>query len=103
MSKPVSDLWRESAENWVMLEAAATILEDSKSAVLSQMMVAKGDVPVSKAEMLVKASEEWDSHIKAIAKARTEANKAKVLCDYYRMRHSEEMSRQATDRLEARL
>lgn len=103
MPKPVSDLWREAAENWVILEAAANILEETKSSVLSQMMVEKGDIPVSRAEMQVKASPEWDRHIHSIADARTKANKAKVLVDYYKMRHHEEMSRQATDRLEAKL
>ena len=103
MTKPISELWRGAAETWVVLESAANLMEESKSSVLSQLMSKCGDMPVSRAEMTVKASEGWLEHVKRIAEAREKANAAKIKVDYYKMRFHEEMSRQATDRLEARL
>lgn len=103
VTKPISELWRESATRWVELEAAADLLESTKSAVLAQLMSKCGDMPVSKSEMTVKASPQWKEHVERIAKAREAANLAKVEVDYLRMRHSEAMSKEATDRLEAKL
>jgi hypothetical protein len=101
--KPISERWREAAEKWVELEAAADILESTKSSVLSQMMMEHGDIPVSKAETLVKRSQKWIDHVKKVCDARRKANEAKVEVDFWRMVHSEHMSREATERLEAKL
>jgi hypothetical protein len=103
VTKPISELWHEAARKWVELEAAANLYEESKSSVLAQLMSKCGDMPVSRAEMTVKASDGWKEHIERIAKAREAANLAKVEVDYLRMRHSEAMSKEATDRLEAKL
>lgn len=103
MSKPISDLWKEAAYNWCELEAAADILESTKSSVMSQMMLEHGDIPVSKAEALVKRSPKWIDHVNKVCEARRKANKAKVEVDFWRMVHSEHMSREATERLESRL
>lgn len=103
MSKPISERWREAAEKWTEMEAAADILESTKSSVLSQMMLKHGDIPVSKAEALVKRSDEWIEHVSKVCDARYKANKAKVEVDFWRMVHSEHMSREATERLESRL
>lgn len=100
---PLSEQFRVVAKQWVDADAAANILEDTKSAVLAERMVALGDMPVSKAEMQVKASKEWREHVETIGAARKEANKLKVQLEYIRMQSMEWQSENATKRAEMRL
>jgi hypothetical protein len=79
------------------------MLEETKSATLSRMMLALGDIPVSRAEMQVKASAEWEAHVKTICDARAKANLLRVQLEYIRMRHSEQQSAEANSRHEYRL
>lgn len=101
--QPVSKSWYESAHQWTDLESAASLLEETKGAVMAQMMTKHGDIPVSRAEILVKASPEWMDHVEKIVRARTAANKAKIKCDFWKMKFWESQSQAATDRLEAKL
>ena len=55
-NQPISEQYRLAALEWVDLDAAARLLEDTKSIVLSEMMKALGDVPATHAERDVKAS-----------------------------------------------
>jgi hypothetical protein len=103
MTNSISEQFRLSAKEWVDLSAAADMLEESKSATLSQMMLAQGDMPVSRAEMNVKASEQWQDYIAKMVQARKAANLAKVKLEWLRMRHSEQMSIEATERAERKL
>lgn len=100
---PISEQYRVVAKSWVDAEAAASLLEDTKSAVLSQRMMALGNIPVSRAEMLVKASPEWDAHIREIIDARKKANLLRVQLEYLRMRSGEWQSAEATKRAEMKL
>lgn len=100
---PISEKFRLVAKEWVALDSAANILEEAKSATLSQMMLALGDMPVSRAEMQAKASPEWRDYIEKMVKARELANLAKVKLEYIRIQHSEEQSKEATARAERRL
>ena len=102
-NQPNSEQYRIVAKKWVEADAAASILEETKSAVLSQMMMAQGDMPVSRAEMVVKASSEWTSHIEKMVLARKEANLLKVHLEHIRMKHGEQQSFEATSRAEMRL
>lgn len=102
----ISWKWKEAAKDWVGLNAVADILEECKSATLSEMMqkyVSNGDTSVSKAEMLAKSSEEWKTYVKGMVAARKDANLAKVKADWLRMRHSEHMSEEANNRAEMKL
>jgi hypothetical protein len=100
---PWSEQFRIVAKAWVDAEAAASLLEDTKSAVLAERMSALGEMAVSKAEMVVKASEEWRGDLLAISTARQAANRLKVQMEYLRMKFSEWQSHEATKRTEARL
>jgi len=100
---PVSEQFRVTAKHWVELDRAATMLEETKSAVLSQKMNALGDIPVSHAERTVKASPEWSDFIKAMVDARTQANLKKVQMEYLRMKFQEWSSENANKRAEMRL
>jgi hypothetical protein len=66
-------------------------------------MLALGDMPVSRAEMTVKASPEWQDFITRMVGARETANRLKVQLEWLRMRHSEQSSAEATKRAEMKL
>lgn len=102
-SLPLSEQFRIIAKKWVEADSAANILEETKSAVLSKRMTALGDMPVSKAEMTVKASQEWTDHITTMVQAREKALLLKVQLEYIRMQFSEWQSAEATKRAEMRL
>lgn len=102
-NEPISEQYRVVAKRWVEAEAAASILEDTKSAVLAQKMAALGDMAVNKAEMTVKGSAEWDEHVRKIIDARKQANLLKVQLEYLRMKSGEQASYEATKRAEMKL
>ncbi len=101
--KPISEVYRLAAKSWVEKEAAASLLEETKSSVLSERMAALGDVPVSRAEMTVKASPEWREFVTKMVEARQEANLAKVRLEWVRMLFQEQQSAEASKRAEMRL
>lgn len=101
--KPLSEQFRIVAKAYVDLDSAASILEETKTLILSQRMKALGDMPVSKAEMTVKASAEWEDFILKMINARTQANYKKYQLEFLRMRASEWQSANANRRAEMRL
>jgi hypothetical protein len=103
MAERLSEQFRIIAKKWVDTEAAAKMLEETKSAFLSHRMSEQGDVPVSKAEMVVKASDVWHQYIESMVTARKEANLLKMQLEYIRMKFSEQQSDEATSRAEMRL
>lgn len=100
---PLSEQYRIVAKKWVDADAAASLLEETKSSFLAQMMSDQGDMPVSRAEMNVKASEEWRDYIKSMVEARQKASLLKVQLEYIRMRFQEWNSVTATKRAEMKL
>jgi hypothetical protein len=100
---PLSEQFRVVAKAWVDADAAANLLEETKSAVLSRMMINLGDMPVSRAEMQVKASEEWRDFVTKMVEAREKASLMKVKMEYIRMRFHEWQSFEASKRAEMRL
>lgn len=100
---PFSEQFRIVAKEWVTLDGAARLLEESKTAVLSQMMKALGEKPAAHAERDVKASSEWRDYINKMTDARTQANLKKVQMKYLDMKFMEWNSENANRRAEARL
>ena len=101
--KPWSDIYREAGEDWADKEAAAQLLEDSKSAFLAQWCAEQGDVPVNRAEQSVKSSQRWREYIEQTVEARKQANKSKVRLESIKMRAMEWQAKEANARTEARL
>jgi hypothetical protein len=99
----ISEQYRLAAKEWVDADRAASLLEDCKTPTLSQKMLALGDMPVSKAEMIIKGSPEWREYLEAMVEARTQANLLKVKTEWLKMRHSEQQSSEATARAEMKL
>lgn len=79
------------------------MLEESKSAVFSQMIGKLGDMPVSRAEHKVRASDEWHDYLKKMVDQRSKANAAKVALKYLEMKYFERQSQEATARSERRM
>jgi hypothetical protein len=102
-NQPLSEQFRLASKDWVDKDAAASMLEETKSAVLAQRMAALGDMAVNRAEQIVKASPEWHDWINGMVNARTAANLAKVKLEWIRMRFSEAQSFEATKRAEMKL
>ncbi len=102
-NQPWSEQFRIVAKSWVDAEAAASLLEDTKSAMLAEAMLQLGDMPVSKAEMFVKGSDKWRDELRSIATHRQVANRLKVQMEYIRMKFMEWQSENATKRAEMRL
>jgi len=100
---PWSEQFRIVSKQWVDADAAATILEDTKSAVMAERVCGLGDMAVNRAEALVKASPEWRRHVEAIVNARRAANRLKVQMEYLRMKFQEWSSENANKRAEMRL
>jgi hypothetical protein len=100
---PLSEQFRLISEEWVDADAAASLLEETKSAVLARMMSTYGDIPVSRAEMNAKASSAWLEHINKMVEAREKASMFKVRMEYTRMRFYEWQSMEASKRAEMRL
>lgn len=102
-NRPISEQFRLVAKDYVDKDSAASMLEEMKSAVLSQKMAALGDMPVSRAESTVKASPEWADYIRRMVEARTAANLSKVKMEWLRLKFSEWQSESANRRAEMKL
>jgi hypothetical protein len=100
---PLSEQYRVVAKRWVDADAAASILEETKSSFLAKMMSEQGDMPVSRAEMNVKSSSAWEDYIRSMVEARQKAAMLKVQLEYIRMRFQEWNSVTATKRAEMKL
>ena len=100
---PASEQFRRAGEKWASLNAAADMLEEGKSAYPSQRMAALGDMAVSKAELTIKSSPDWADYIRKMVKAREQANLAKIEMEFMRMRFSEFIAHDATQRQEMKM
>ena len=100
---PISEQYRIIAKKWVDAESAASILEETKSSLLANMMLQHGDIPVSRAEMKSKASESWREFLRDMVGARETALRLKVQLEYIRMKFHEWQSAEATRRAEMKL
>lgn len=107
VGKSTSERYHIAAIEWADADAAASLLEETKSAVLSDMvteMLSKNiSMAVNRAEALVKSSSRWRAFVTDMVELRRKANMAKVEMEYIRMRHSEEMSQEATHRAASRI
>lgn len=107
LNLPYSEQFRVTAKLWVDADAAATLLEDTKSAILSERMQSlirsEPGMALNRAEAAVKASEEWREWVSGMVGARKKANLLKVQLEYLRMKFNEWQSHEASKRAEMRL
>ena len=104
---PISEQYRELAEQWSDLDAAAHIDEELKSTLLEQKKTAliklNPGLAENKAERVVKSSPEWEKYIRTMCANRAAANKLKQRLKYLEMRHREWIGKNADARAEMRL
>lgn len=100
---PLVEQYRVAAEEWVDLDAAARMLEETKTAVMAQKQSALGDIPVNRAEQMVKSSRDWLDHLAKMVDARTKANEARVKLKYLEMKYYERQGMDANRRAEVRM
>ena len=88
----------ETGEDWADKDAAASILEETKSSILARLMNT-GEGSVAAREMFAKASDDYQEHLASMVEARRIANRAKVKYDSGKvlaeMRRSEESTRRS--------
>jgi hypothetical protein len=110
--RDISEMWRVAAVEWVDLNAAADLREDTKSSELARMIMRETEshqnihgkpLAHNRAEMIVKASDEWLQVIDDINETRRAANLARVRMDFLKMKFSEWQSRNANAREERRM
>lgn len=102
IERPLLERWHEISVAWADANNAANLMEDTKDATLKQKMLALGEMPVNRAEMLVKASAEWHDYLRQAVEARTRANRLKIEMKYLEMLWQERQSEEANERIKAR-
>ncbi len=102
-SPPPSQLFHEAGLDWADKKAAADLLEDTKSAVIAKWQQELGDMPVNRAEQLVKSQPRYTELIEQIVEARRVANVAWVVMNVRKMEHAEHQSEEANNRQEMRM
>jgi hypothetical protein len=79
--QPLSEQYRITAKAWAEADAAASLLEELKTADLEQrktkLIEAHGDMADNRAERVVKAPE-WEQRIRQMCEARAQANLLKA-------------------------
>lgn len=96
----IADTLENLGEDYADKNGAANVLEEMKSvlfAKLAKQHIAAGSA-IGKAEILAKADEAYEGHVKAMCAARTEADKAKARLESFRARIDVWRTRQATHR-----
>lgn len=102
-NQPYSEQWRLKALEAVDADDAARMLEESKTAVLSERIKGLGDMPYAHAERDVKASQWWRAWVKSMVNARTTANRLKIEAEFLKMKYFEGQSMNADKRTEMRM
>ena len=106
-NEPISEQFRVVAKEWVDADEAASLLEETKTIVFSEMVgkLISSDLKlaVNRAELLAKSSDEYKEFVTTMVKTRSKANLLKVKLEYLRMKFSEAQSADATKRAEMRL
>jgi hypothetical protein len=103
----ISEQYRLIAEEWADVNAAANLLEETKTLSLGKLkqriIAERGEMPDNRAERIAKCLPEWEEYVRKMCDCRAKADKLRVRMEYFRMRFSEWQSREANHRHEARL
>lgn len=104
---PWSEQFRIVSKSWVDADEAASLMEETKSIIFSEMtnqlLVKDISLAHNRAETIIKSSPEWKEFVEKMVKLRSRANLLKAQMEYLRMRFSEQQSHEATARAEMNL
>jgi hypothetical protein len=105
--QPLSEQYRIAAKCWCDADAAATVLEELKSATLEQkksdLIADNPSMSEAKAERLAKITDDWEEYVRQMCTARAQANVLKAELKVIEMRHREWIAGDANARHERRL
>lgn len=92
-----------AGSDWAEKQAAYNILEDTKSAILAQLMLKSQATSVAAREIEAKASKEFTEHVKTTQEAMKDALKAKVNYEAIKIWIDLKRSEEATRRAELKI
>lgn len=101
--RPISERYRIMAARWCTAERNADLLEQMKSVEFAKLVMAQGDIPVSRAEVRARVDERWSDYILRLVNARALANELKEALVAIKLEHTEWMDRGASERVERRM
>lgn len=101
MDALVNKIW-ELSEDWIDKAAAARLLEEDKTAVLSRFIseevCVNNNLSHAAAERIVKSSPQWGDYIQAMCEARKQSDLARAKLECLRLEFQVRMSNEATAR-----
>lgn len=98
--RPLSELYRIASKEAVRLKSVAKLAEDLKPSRFAELMLGHSDIAVSRAEIYVRASTEWQDYIKSVAAANEASDYAHKKVKWIEMRFQEWVMQQAHARHE---
>ena len=93
----------QAGDDWADKQAAYNVLDDTKNAVLAQLMLKSSATSVAAKEIEAKASKEYTDHVKHTQEAMKLALKAKVNYESIKIWIDLKRSEEATRRAEMKL
>jgi len=93
----------QAGDDWADKQAAYNVLDDTKNAVLAQLMLKSNATSVAAKEIEAKASKEYTEHVKHTQEAMKLALKAKVNYESIKIWIDLKRSEEATRRAEMKL
>ena len=101
--RPISEEYRIASKEAVRLKSVAKLAEDLKQSRFAELMLAHNDLAVSRAEIAVRASKEWQDYVRSVCAAHEAADYAHKRVKWIEMRFQEWVMEQAHARHERQM
>jgi len=106
--RAISEEFRIVGKDWVEKNKAASLLEENKKVVFSELLMEASNnpdkkVPAWQAEAMVYCSDRWREYLNAMTEARTAANLARIKMRWVEMKFQEQNSAEANARSERKM
>jgi len=98
--QPLSEQYRIASKAYVKAKSVAKLAEDLKPSKFALMMSHHNDLAVSRAEIAVRSSPEWQQYIRSVVAATEDADMARAKVKWIEMRFQEWVMQQAGSRKE---
>lgn len=87
--RPLSEEYRLASKEYVRAKSVAKLAEDLKPSKFAELMQKHHDLAVSRAELAVRASQEWKDHVASVVAACEDADLKRAKVKWIEMRHQE--------------
>lgn len=98
--RPLSEQYRIASKAYVKAKSVAKLAEDLKPSKFAVMMQNYPDLAVSRAEIAVRSSPEWQQYVRSVVAAAEDADMARAKVKWIEMRFQEWVMQQASARKE---